>query len=382
MENEINIEQIMIEKLSGTISPEDSIYLDKLLRNGAEIRQQWEDIKKSFEVGEPHRFLQSIDTEDAWSRFKIGIEGKKQKRVILIRRLSIAASIMIPLFFAIMFLSHSKTSNAIAHESSSDRNVKLYLKGYEPINLSNNTSFAIPATLKNVKLNVGNGSLSYAILKDQETGALNTLVVPETLTYKITLSDGSEVWLNSLSQLKFPFKFSKVKREVWINGEAYFKVTKNKYCPFIVHTSLTDIRVLGTEFNVNTYDSLEIKTALVTGSVNDSAANGSAILLKPGFQSVFSKNKKFRVSAFDSESELSWMKGIYLFQNASLKDIGLVVYRWYGETLIFDKPEISSIHFTGALIKGKPLKDFLDNLSLTSNITYTADNGMIHLNKR
>ena len=382
MGNEINIEQLMIEKLSGTISPEDSIYLDRLLISEAEIRQRWEDIKGSFEADEPHRFLESIDTEDAWLHFKVRIEEKKQKRAILIRRLAVAASLMIPLFLAFLFFFHTKTSNGIVHVNSSDRSVKLYLKGSNPINLSNYTSTSIPANLRNVKLNVGNGSLSYVILKDQGTGPLNTLVIPETLTYKVTLSDGSEVWLNSLSQLKFPFEFSKEKREVWVNGEAYFKVAKNQYCPFIVHTSLTDIRVLGTEFNVNTYDSLQVKTALVRGSVNTSAANGKTILLKPGFKSVFSKRKQFQIRAFDGDSELSWMKGVYLFQNSSLNDIAIVVYRWFGETLIFDNPEISSIHFTGALIKGKPLNDFLDNLSLTSNISYRSDSGIIHLSTR
>jgi len=371
MENRgINIEQLMIEKLSGIISPEDSIYLDHILRNGVEIRQKWEELKASFEVGEPNRFLESINTENAWVHLKKGVEEKKQKRTILVRRLALAGSLIMPLFLLSLF---------IVKGNDQGRSVRLYLNGSKPIILSNNTLSPGSANLKNVKLNVSDGVLSYAVLKDQGTQSLNTLVIPETLTFEVILSDGSEVWLNSLSQLKFPFVFSKEKREVWVDGEAYFKVAKNPYCPFIVHTSLTDIKVLGTEFNVNTYDSLRINVALIRGSVRTSSKKGQSILLKPGFQAVYSDGKQFKVTSFDSFKALSWMKGIYFFQNSSLKDLAPVVYRWYADTLIFDSPKLLSSHFTGALIKNKSLKEFLDNLSLTSNISYRIDGNVIHL---
>jgi transmembrane sensor len=382
MENrEIMIEQLMIEKLAGIISPEDSIYLDDILRSGVEIKQKWEDLKASFEVGEPNRFLESINTENSWTHFERGIAEKKQKRTILISKLTIAASLMIPLFLVSLFLFNSKTStkNKIAQLKVSDRSVRLYLNGSASINLSNYSLTSGVSTLKNVKLNISKGSLSYVILKNEDQGTLNTLVIPETQIFKVTLSDGTEVWLNSLSQLKFPFVFSREKREVWVNGEAYFKVAKNPYRPFIVHTSLTDIKVLGTEFNVNTYDSLQINVALIHGSVSTSSKSGQSILLKPGFQVEFGRSKQFNVTDFDSSKILSWMKGIYFFQNSSLTDLATVIYRWYGETLVFDNPKLSSSHFTGALFKDKSLKDFLDNLSLTSNISYQIEGNIVHL---
>ena len=382
MENrELNIEQLMIEKLSGIISHEDSIYLDDILRSGVEIRQKWEDLKASFEVGEPNRFLESINTENSWAHFEKGIAEKKQKRIILIHKLTIAASLMIPLFLVSLFIFNSKTSykNNISLLNVPDRSVRLYLNGHNSINLSSYSLTSGASTLKDVKLNVSKGSLSYVILKDNDLRNLNTLVIPETQTFKVTLSDGTEVSLNSLSQLKFPFMFSREKREVWVNGEAYFKVAKNPYCPFIVHTSLTDIKVLGTEFNVNTYDSFQVNVALIHGSVSTHSKSGQSILLKPGFQADFSRSKQFNVTDFDSSKTLSWMKGIYFFQNSSLRDLATVVYRWYGETLVFDNSKLSSNHFTGALFKDKSLKDFLDNLSLTSNISFQIEGNIIHL---
>jgi transmembrane sensor len=205
------------------------------------------------------------------------------------------------------------------------------------------------------------------------------LVVPATMTYDLVLSDGIEVWLNSESQLKFPFSFSADKREVWVNGEAYFKVSRDAHRPLIVHTPAYDIQVLGTEFNVNAYDSLHSSTSLVSGAINTRAANGGSVVVKPGYQATFSRGEGFRITTFDSDSELSWMKGIYYFQNALLVDIAPVVQRWYGARLVFDDPKMAGSRFTGALRKGRPLNEFLENLSVTSGITYTSGNGVVHL---
>lgn len=373
------IEQLMIEKISGTISREDDIYLDELLGTNAEIKNKWENIKASFEEMGTQHFLQNIDVENGLLKLKKGIHRKRHGRTILIQRLTIAASLLILFGVAAMFFFHSQKPDTVASASGSGRNVKLYVNGDDLIDLSNYNPLSVITTSGNVKLTIGEESLSYIASGNQDTGTLNTLVIPETQNYKLILSDGSEIWLNSLSQIKFPFVFSKNKREVWVKGEAYFKVAKNKARPFVVHTSLTDIQVLGTEFNVNAYDSFQIKTSLVNGLVNTYAANGKSILLRPGFQSVFSKANEFQVTTFDSYNELSWMKGIYFFQNSSLDDIGDVVYRWFGITLVFDNTKISSNRFTGALMRDKPLKEFLDNLALASNIKYRTDSDAIYL---
>jgi ferric-dicitrate binding protein FerR (iron transport regulator) len=185
-----------------------------------------------------------------------------------------------------------------------------------------------------------------------------------------------------MTELKFSFAFSANKREVWLNGEAYFNVAKDDHRPFIVHTPLTDIKVLGTSFNVNTYDSFEVKTSLVDGAVRTESARGSdQVLLKPGYEAVFSPHAGFAVHSFDTNNVLSWMSGVYYFEHATLKSIGPVISRWYGDSLIFDDPRAASSRFSGAMIKEKDLREFLDNLTLTSNIQIRYTNGgkEIHL---
>jgi ferric-dicitrate binding protein FerR (iron transport regulator) len=382
-EKEIHIEQLMMERLTGVIGEEDDRYLEDLLRNDTEAREQWQKIQATFEKGGAYNYLQSLEPEAAWRQVTEGIARKKHYRIVKRRRIMLAASLLLPLLVAGLFFYYSRVSERMATVRQPDNSVKLFINGAQAVNLSqyNLSSGKLPL-LHNVSLKVGKGSLSYAPLNDQVSHALNTLVIPATAIYMITLSDGTEVSLNSMSELKFAFAFSGDQREVWLRGEAYFKVAKDARHPFIVHTPLTDIQVLGTEFNVNTYDSLKVMTALVEGAVSTREAGGKSVLLKPGYEAVFSKGYGFNIKTFDSNDILSWMQGIYYFRNASLENIAAVIHRWYGDTLIFDNPGASSGRFTGAMLKDKPLKEFLDNLELTSNVRYYTKNGEIHVGTR
>jgi ferric-dicitrate binding protein FerR (iron transport regulator) len=378
-DKDIHIEQLMMERIIGMISEDDARYLEGLLLQDRETRHKWEKINRDFGRGGLHHSLQGIHTNKAWARIKDGIAVRRRNKILKIRRLAIAGALMLPLFAAMVLFYRSKNLAPIAQAQIVNRNVRLYVGGRQTINLSNDTDSSSQLVQSNVSLKINNGSLSYVPLNNQVSHALNTLVVPATASYKLTLSDGTEVSLNSMSQLEFPFTFSGDKREVWLNGEAYFKVAKDDRHPFIVHTPLTEIRVLGTEFNVNSYDSFQVKTALVEGAVSTRAAGGKSIFLKPGYKAVFSSGRGFNVSTFDRSNTLSWMQGVYYFQNASLKNIATVIHRWYGDTVIFDDPKSSSSRFTGAMLKNKPLKEFLENLALTSNIRYYDKDGATHI---
>lgn len=382
---EAQIEQLMIEKLTGMISGEDNDYLEKLIRGDEDVLRQWEEVKENFDKSKPHQYLEKINTDTAWQQVYKGIENKKTKRVIYRRKWAVAASLVIPLLLAGSFYLHTytkKKSPFISHIEQSKNSVKLLVQGIDPINLSHYNRAKTSSSLSNINLQVNNGSLSYVTLNDQTSQDINVLKVPQTQTYRITLSDGTEVSLNSMSQLKFPFTFSSEKREVWLSGEAYFIVAKDEKRPFVVHTSLTDIKVLGTEFNVNTYDSTHITTSLVQGAVSAEVKGGKGILLKPGYEAVFSTAGGFDVKTFDQQSVLSWMRGIYYFQNASLKEIATVIHRWYGDSIHFEDSKTASNRFTGALLKNKPLTEFLDNLALTSNIQYVNKDGVIDISMK
>lgn len=377
----IYIEQMMIEKLAGIINEEDRKYLDALINDNPEIRMQWEEMQESFDPGEAADYKAGLDVEGAWVHLKKGIEEKKRIRNAVSYKLAIAASLLIPLLMAAFFFfpSRSPVPESIAEAPAPDKSVKLFVEGSREINLSEISGIT---DINNAKLNINSEGLSYEAKEDASNHALNTLAVPETFTYKLSLPDGTEVWINSMSKIKFPFVFPKDKREVWIEGEAYFKVAKNSRQPFIVHTALTEIRVTGTAFNVNAYDTLHIRTALVEGAVSAKATEGKEVHIKPGYEATLRSGTRFDIAPFDSNSELSWMRGIYFFQNASIKEIANVIRRWYGDSLAFDDAAVASSRFTGALIKDRPLRDFLDNLVTTSSIRYRVSDGKIRLSAK
>ncbi|MBL7734405.1 MAG: FecR family protein [Chitinophagaceae bacterium] len=374
----IYIEQMMIEKLAGIINEEDRKYLDALINDNPEIRMQWEEMRQSFDPREADDYKAGLDAEGAWVHLKKEIEEKKRSRNAVSYKLAIAASLLIPLLMAAFFFfrSRSPVPESIAEAPAPDKSIRLFVEGSQEINLSEASGIT---DISNAKLNINSEGLSYEAKEDASNHTLNTLVVPETLTYKLSLPDGTEVWINSASKIKFPFVFPKDKREVWVEGEAYFKVAKNSSQPFIVHTTLTEIKVTGTEFNVNAYDSLRIKTSLVEGAVSAKSAEGKEVHIKPGYEATLRSGNEFNIAPFDGNNELAWMRGIYFFQNASVKEIANVIRRWYGNSMVFDNATVSSSRFTGALFKDRPLKEFLDNLMLTSNINYQLSDGKIRL---
>lgn len=374
----------MIDKLSGLIDNDDAAYLDSLIQQKEDVRLKWEILKETFMEGGPRNYLMQLDEEKAWDDFKEKIIEKKRRRIIRYKKWTIAASLLVPLIIACFIIiqkSNPKISASINIDTN--RNVKLYVEGNYMVNLSENhllsSDSVVDKIVNNTKLHIEKGTLRFETLKRNGPQLLNTLVVPETANYKIILSDQTEVWLNSLSRLKFPFVFSPTKREVWVSGEAYFKVTKNLHCPFVVHTKSTDINVVGTEFNVNTYDSNHVRTALVKGIVKSNLTNGISVQLAPGDLAVSSLGGDFQISKFERNIELSWLQGIYYFQNASLSQIANLVHRWYGDTLVFDDKEVSYNRFTGAMFKERPLAEFLENLYLTSRIRSVRVNGSIYL---
>lgn len=158
------------------------------------------------------------------------------------------------------------------------------------------------------------------------------LNVPEGRDFKVTLSDGTEVWLNSGSRLSYPTRFEGSSRVVTLSGEAYFKVRHDKRRPFIVKAGDVTVRDIGTEFNVNCYPDVPAHVTLVEGVVAVDLSDGSA-RLAPGDDAVVDKGQ-LTVRKVDVEDVVSWREGIIPFNDSSLRDIAVYLCRWYGLNLV------------------------------------------------
>lgn len=212
----------------------------------------------------------------------------------------------------------------------------------------------------------------------------NYLTVPRKGQYFVELSDGTQVWLNSESQLKYPVKFVKgAPRQVeLVYGEAYFDVSPSKDnngTKFKVLTNGQELEVLGTEFNVKAYnDETFIYTTLVEGKVLV-ANSANQEILKPDEQSVLDKNgQDFIIAKVDTYSEIAWKRGFFSFKNKSLKDISRVLSRWYDVDFVFIDKATEAIKFKGVLNKNQSIDQILELIKNTNYINnYEINNNTI-----
>jgi ferric-dicitrate binding protein FerR (iron transport regulator) len=215
------------------------------------------------------------------------------------------------------------------------------------------------ATIKDGSLDIKNknGQLSYI---GARVVTMNMVSTPNGGQYKLTLADGTKVWLNASSSISYPTAFKKATREVSVTGEVYFEVSPNKQQPFIVKTRGEEIKVLGTRFNVNTYENEpESKTSLVEGSVSI----GNKIL-KPGQAYVNGK-----VITTDLDQDLSWKNGYFNFAGTDLPTLMRQFERWYDIKVSYEG-KAPAYKFHGELDRGLKLSEVLEILS-EQGVKYT-----------
>lgn len=198
----------------------------------------------------------------------------------------------------------------------------------------------------------------------------NSVLTPRGGEYTLVLSDGTKVWLNAASSIRFPTRFTGKERRVFLEGEAYLEVQKDAGHPFIVTTPKTEITVLGTSFNVKSYaDEPYDRTSLVDGSVRITTQTGSAIL-QPGMQSMVTTGGRIQTSDADLEEALAWKNGQFVFQHESLESICRKLSRWYNVDFVFQNLPSKNLHFTGRLKRDDQITGLLRALESTCHVHF------------
>jgi transmembrane sensor len=212
----------------------------------------------------------------------------------------------------------------------------------------------------------------------------HTITTPKGGQYQVILPDGSKVWLNAESSLRYPTAFSGRTRDVTLKGEAYFEIkhaldkSGGVKTPFIVSTASQEVRVLGTHFNINAYeDEGVVKTTLLEGSVRVTPVGDykiNPVILKPNTQSVFN-GQKLAVAAVDAETVVAWKNGLFQFNHTDLKTIVRQLSRWYN--LDADYETLPNLHFNGTISRNVNASKVLNMLELTGNIKFTIKGNTI-----
>ena len=351
-----------------------------------EVRQLWEWVNtnnnnqlfkrllnRKYEVELLHQ-LQQYDSESAYQRFISRISSPRRHIRHWFR---IAALFLLPLISGALI--YWWTSHTEKTEVPFTQSVVITPGGSRAIlTLTSGKQIHLGDSMAEKNLSDANSHLQYDSTglyyeqkKSKEISKKNTLYVPRKGEFSLVLSDGTKVYLNSDTRLIYPVIFEEGKREVELQGEAYFEVAHDSVCPFMVKTKDMTVKVLGTAFNVKSYaDENRIETTLVEGKVN--IIQGKQQLpLSPGEQIRYNPAtghlEKVKVNPL---LYVSWKDGLFIFERQRLEDLFTILSRWYDVEIFFERQELKERLFTGDLKKYSDINVCLQMLELTNEIKF------------
>ena len=388
MKNELHIADLISKKLKGTISSGEQKELDNWIAEDPANKAVFEesiDPKKLLEKLEQY---QRFDKEK--TRKKLEEELFERKTISLQARgiMRFAAAILLPLLIAgsvFIFFLKPDNKNLITEIDTTihpgTETATLVLSNGKEISLVPSVSNLFTegeTTIRNEQ-----GILIYS-LEDitsisPESIIYNELKTPRGGSFGLQLSDGSTVWLNAGSSLKFPVNFTDSIRMVSLEGEGYFEVAHDSK-PFIVSTEASDVRVLGTKFNVTAYpDDREVTTTLVEGKVAVSVPEATTrLILSPDEQAVTDKAlMQINKMEVDASGYVSWVNGKIEFHNESLDEVLKKLSRWYDFKYTFENETARNFHFSARINRNEKVSSILDMLEMTTDVEFAYENGII-----
>jgi ferric-dicitrate binding protein FerR (iron transport regulator) len=358
--------KLIVKKINNTLSQSELDVFNTWYNEKVEHQNYFENVKENYANDISH-----IDIEKGWQQISTKLNVPKQRKI----NWRHAAAIIIFLSSSYFYLTksgflESETTIIVNNnvEAGTDK---------ATLTLEDGTSIALQKGKQYESDNVKSDGEDL-IYKEQDNSkeeiAYNYLTIPRGGQYHIKLSDGTEVWLNSESKLKYPINFIKgeSRKVELLYGEAYFDVspsTFHKGSKFEVTTKQQEVKVLGTQFNVKAYkDENKIFTTLVEGKVL--VFNGAnEKTLKPTDQSIISnKNSEISITTVNVYDEISWKEGVFSFKDMPLKDIMKVLSRWYDVDVVFVNKNLKNEEFFGVLKKNQNLEEILSTIKSTNFI--------------
>lgn len=340
--------------------PDHSVFFEQQLAFHSEIRTLF--------------LLEKADLGKAWNR----IEGRIRIRSTFKRKFlqfSMAASLLL-CGIGMWWLVRSGENKSVSIEAEAEiqpgtPHAVLWMADGKKVNLEDKNLQNICEKDGTQLHTTSENTLVYQSAEKAEEFIFHTIEVPVGGEFNLKLSDGSRVWLNSATTMRYPTVFSGEKREIFIEGEAFFEVSKDAGHPFIVHAGNAQVEVLGTAFNLSAYaDDDRIVTTLTNGKVRMTYGKGSVDLL-PGKQVLLQKSdSSIQVKKVDPSLYSAWVRGVFEFENLSLKQIGVQLSRWYGTQFIFTDPALAERYFTGGIKRYSSLRESLNLIEHTTNVKF------------
>lgn len=388
------IAELITKFLEGRLSSEEAKKLTSWIKESEEHQKIWERLTDKTYLENNLKHWRKENHEPSWKLLEKHLFEKKSKRWKIVLHQSMRyAAILLPallLLGAGWYLMSPKGGNRESNQPiAALSNVHIVPKGkVAKLVLGNGQVIQLTDSLKEALIekdgtNVKNqgSTLHYlaTLRQDQDEKdkvIYNTLITPRGGEYKIVLADGTKVWLNAASSLRYPTQFNGRDRQVYLSGEAYFEVAEDAHQPFVVRAGKMDITVLGTRFNITAYadDSRQVAT-LAEGAVRVHYENGvtdnNGIILKPGYKAVVTKSSnKIRVRKANVKAALAWKNGLFIFNGETLGHIMRSLARWYDVEIKYGSGVDTLLHFTGRIDKYENITGILEKLEMTRKVRF------------
>ncbi len=393
------LEQLLSLFVEGRITREDYDRLFDCIRENPHDGSLMDAIDHAFQKtssydllspGEKELIYQNIiDDKQFEPAARKDLDLHPVSNLLIWRQLGIAVSILLIITTGLYFYANRTPPSRVVKEGTASPQKVIFPGGDKAVLTLSDGSRIILDNAKNGVLanqagvsiqKTSDGMLLYAFSNPSSQSSpaaladniiYNKIETPVGGKYQLNLPDGSKVWLNASSTLRFPALFSGNTREVELTGEAFFDVAKNTNKPFKVITKDQIVEVLGTQFNINSYwDEGPIKTTLIEGSVKI-IYKDQVVLLAPG-QQFRPQNQNVKIVGADTEEVVAWKNGYFLFKNEDIQSIMRKLSRWYDVEVNYDG-KITAVGFGGNISRSKDISEVLEVLQLTNAVHFKIE---------
>ena len=378
MDYKNEIGHLLQKYFSGTIMPDEQCLLDSWMKEKEEHKQLFERLRKDTRFAEEYGIFREVDTTRAWETFRVKNGLGRQRRMTT--WIKYAAVITLPLLVAGVWLLYPRGGEQSIPVAQNTRIVKreaspvLEVVGGGKVILEKEKDKMIEAG-RGVEVQQSSGMLVYSDSVVPEYVDTNVLRIPKGGEFKLQLADGTQVYLNSATDLRYPVAFTGSERRVYLKGEAYFEVAKDAEHPFIVVTDDVQVRVYGTSFNVNTLGADGVRTVLVVGKVGIRGQDSNReYVLKPNELAFYDRNSRdMKIETVDPDLYTLWRKGIFVFERETLENIMNTLSLWYDMEVFFQSESAKKLHFSGHMKRYEQIEDILHAITDATGVVFTIN---------
>ena len=384
------ISRLIAKKMVGTILPAEEEKLEAWLKEDVRNGELFQRILEGKNVPDRDLYAGRFEVNESWEVMKKQLVARDKRRSISPWWMGVAASMIllvgIGLYLGLLRKpAVQEIAQPIARIETGGSKAVLITASGDKIVLQDTSMQLISLGSGMIARNDGS-RVSYEGVggeDGEDVLAYNTIRVPRGGEYKLFLSDSTEVFLNSDSEIRFPVKFGKNERDVFLRGEAFFIVRKDASRPFVVNADdKVAVEVLGTQFNLQVYPDKKMVEATLNEGLVRVYDKKQSVKIKPDQQVVYnSEDRKLVVREVDASLYSAWKDGRFVLLNNTLEDIMNRLGRWYNIDIFWVNPELKEYHFSGELARYEDFMEILDMLEKATRVHFEVKDRTVFVNK-